>query len=295
MRQRGKDPKAKDAVDRRGERRLLASDYEGLACRRRAVNSRELWLNTLSDEELIALSPWDIITTDNARKFLLTSGRVVLRKFNRFGLTHMSDEEVLHEVYPMLVENMPGIIKTCVKKSQPDNRDGFIFGCLGRLIRYRITELVFGSNSPGERLYFEEIPPELGDDSPMTNSLMHPYAEELNAYIESQPAHNPQFLSESEFVPERKVQEKHSLIEQFRPFLTSREVDVLRSMLLNSEDRSLIALEIGTTPKQVSRYRQSIQRKMYKTLLSLGWNEEELTKLTGKRRPSSEATSVQTL
>ncbi len=259
--------------------------------------SRELWLTSLSDEELLALSPWTILTTENAKKFLITSGRSVLRKHARFGLSMMSNEELLHEVYPMLVEALPGILNTCVKRSIPENRDRFIYGCLSKLIRCRLADLVFGSNCPTERLYLEEITPHVaGDDEhpssmPVAHSLMHPYVDQINSYMESQSAYQPQFLSESECVPEQDVQNRHTLIEQFRPYLTSREVDVLRCMLLNFEDRSLIALEVGTTPKQVSRYRQSIQKKMKAVLAELGWNETEIVDLVGKRTGVTPATA----
>lgn len=253
------------------------------------MDNREYWLNTLSDEELLALSPWDIVTTENARKFLTSAGRAVLRRYSWLGLSKMSGEEILHEVYPTLVESLPGILNTCVKRSAPENRDRFIFGCLSRLIRYRLSELVFGASCPSERFYIEELGEKcMGDNSspsmlPSAHSLMHPYMDEINLYIESQPSYHPQFLSESEFVADKNIQDKHALIEQFRSFLTSREVDILRSMLLNSDDRSLVALEVGTTPKQVSRYRQSIQRKMRTILKDLGWEDEEISTLTGKK------------
>ena len=72
------------------------------------------------------------------------------------------------------------------------------------------------------------------------------------------------------------------MIEMFRHYLTSREVDVLRNLLLNYQDRSMVALEVGTTPKMVSRYRQSIQKKMMAVLEDLGWSSDELKMLLGK-------------
>ncbi|SUE72799.1 Uncharacterised protein [Ectopseudomonas oleovorans] len=90
---------------------------------------------------------------------------------------------------------------------------------------------------------------------------MLPYIADVNSYLEAQANYQPQFLSESQFVPEEHVQMVHLLIERFRHYLTNREVDVLRNLLLNYQDRSMVALEVGTTPKMVSRYRQSIQRR----------------------------------
>ncbi|KKN96182.1 hypothetical protein LCGC14_0171120 [marine sediment metagenome] len=260
------------------------------------MNSRETWLNELSEEQLLSLKPWDILTTENARKFLIASGRAVLRRHQRMGLSLMSNEEVLHEVYPMLVENLPGILSNCLKHSAEENRDRYIFGCMARLIRCRLTEQVFGSNRPTDFVYMEEIPMLIADEQntsslPSSHSLMHPYVQQVNAYLEAN-SEAPQFLSESEFVPEKNFQARHALIERFRPYLTSREADVLRSMLLSSEDRSLVALDVGTTPKQVSRYRQSIQRKLRSVLVDLGWNDQEISRLIGKKSSKNTTTSA---
>jgi DNA-binding CsgD family transcriptional regulator len=263
------------------------------------MDDREVWLNKLSNEELLALSPWDIITTENAKRFLLIAGRGVLRKHSKLGLSAMPDDELLHEVYPLLCDAMPGILQSCILKSTPDKRDRFIFGCLAKLINFRLCELVFGSYTPTDSVYLEEI--SIGrsllhddDDSgggfPFAHSLMSQYDSSINSYFEAHSSHEPQFLSDSACVPEQAIQNRHLMIEQYRTFLTTREVEVLRCMLLQNVDRSLVALEIGTTPKQVSRYRQSIQKKLKRTLGELGWSEAEIFDLVKKQKDAEPQT-----
>lgn len=250
------------------------------------MNHRETWLADLTDSELLALNPWDILTADNARGFLINSARKTLSKFGRFGLSVMSNDELLHEVYLMLYEALPGILTSCITSVEPANRDRFIYGCLRRLIQRRLVELVFGSIPPSDLIYIEEVNSASEDpDSsvmPASHSLMLPFIADVNSYLESKPNYQPQFLSESEFVPEEQVQLIHRMIEMFRHFLTNREAEVLRNLLLNYQDRSMVALEVGTTPKMVSRYRQSIQKKMKEVLLNLGWSSKELNGLLGK-------------
>lgn len=257
------------------------------------MNHRETWLAALSDSELLALNPWDILTTDNARGFLISSARHTLSSFKRFGLAQMSNDELLHEVYPMLHDAIPGILANCIVSTEPENRDRFIYGCLRRLVRCRLADLVFGSISPSDLIYIEEVSTaaEDADNSfmPTSHALMLPFISDVNSYLESQPNYQPQFLSESEFVPEEQVQMIHRMIEMFRHYLTNREIEVLRNLLLNYQDRSMVALEVGTTPKMVSRYRQSIQKKMKAVLKDLGWSSSELTTLLGKATASDEA------
>ena len=76
---------------------------------------------------------------------------------------------------------------------------------------------------------------------------MIPYLADVNAYLEAHPNYQPQFLSESQYVPEEQVQMIHRLIEMFRHHLTSREVDVLRNLLLNYQDRCMVCL-LYTSP-----------------------------------------------
>lgn len=255
------------------------------------MDNREIWLTQLGDDELRALDPWTILTTPNAQRFLVIAGRSVLRKQSRFGLSSMSNDELLHEVYPMLCEALPGILSSCAAKIKPHNRDRFIFGCLAKLIKLRLNEIVFGSNCPQSRVYLEEVAHlraycNDGDDTsfPSAHSLMCSHDHQINQYIEAHSSHEPQFLSDAERVPEQDIQNRHLLIERFRPYLTTREVEVLRCLLLQNDDRSLVALEIGTTPKQVSRYRQSIQRKLRSVLCDLGWTEAEIAELAPRRR-----------
>lgn len=247
---------------------------------------RTTWLADLSDSELLQIDPWRILTADKARGFLIMAARDTLRRYKRFGLSHMSNDELLHEVYPMLHDAIPGILSSCVASAAPENRDRFIYGCLRRLIRCRLAEQVFGPIGPNDVLYIEEVSKgsDDADDTylPASHALMLPYIADVNSYMESQPNYQPQFLSESQFVPEEQVQKVHRLIEMFRHYLTNREVDVLRNLLLNYQDRSMVALEVGTTPKMVSRYRQSIQKKMKVVLQNLGWSPAELNALLGK-------------
>lgn len=262
------------------------------------MNNRETWLAGLSDSELLALNPWTILTTENARRFLISAARHTLQNYRRRGLSQMSNEELLHEFYPMLHDAIPGILNSCVASTRPENRDRFIYGSLGRLIRRRLPELVFGSIPPSDVLYIEEISAAANSDDadvtglPANHSLMYPYLREINSYLESQHNYQPQFLSESQFVPEEQVQKLHRLIEMFRHYLTNREVEVLRNLLLNYQDRSMVALEVGTTPKMVSRYRQSIQRKMRVVLKKLGWSVDELNSLLGKPKEQALAEEV---
>lgn len=256
------------------------------------MEQRETWLASLSESELVALNPWRILTSDNARGFLISSARQALIGYKRFGLSHLSNEELLHEVYPLLHDALPTILTSCASTAAPENRDRYIYGCLRRLIRCRLPEIVFGSIAPSDLIYIEEVTktPDDADNSfmPVAHSLMLPYISDVNRYLESQPDYQPQFLSESQYVPEEHVQKVHRLIEMFRPYLTNREVDVLRNLLLNYQDRSMVALEVGTKPKMVTRYRQSIQAKMKAVLEELGWSKVELAELLGKATPNDD-------
>lgn len=249
---------------------------------------RTTWLADLTDSELRELDPWRILTAEKARGFLIMAARDALGRYKRFGLAKMDNDELLHEVYPMLYDALPGILSSCVDATEPENRDRFIYGSLRRLIRCRLAEQVFGAIAPNDLIYIEEVSTasDDADDSylPVSHSLMMPYIADVNAYLESHPNYQPQFLSESQFVPEEQVQMIHRMIEMFRHYLTNREVDVLRNLLLNYQDRSMVALEVGTTPKMVSRYRQSIQQKMKAVLNELGWSSAELADLLGKPR-----------
>lgn len=255
------------------------------------MENRELWLNSLSDDEVQNINPWDILTQPKAEQFIISIGRGILRKNSRFGLGRITNLELLHEVYPTLCEALPGILAACVTKTAKENRDRYIFGSLGNLIRLRLNEMVFGTNSPSARLYLEEVPQLVSlfsgngfdDTFPAAHNLMHPYEDQVNAYVESHSSHEPQFLSDAELIPDQDIQNRHLLIERFRPYLTIRENEVLRCLLLQCEDRSMVALEIGSSPKQVSRYRQSIQKKLAKVLVQLGWEESEIAELVRKR------------
>lgn len=246
---------------------------------------RTTWLAELSEDELRTLDPWRILTADKARGFLIMAARDALRAYKRFGMARMDNDELLHEVYPMLHDALPGILSACVTATAAETRDRYIYGSLRHLIRRRLAEQVFGGIAPTDLLYIEEV--STGDDAddsylPSSHALMIPYLADVNAYLEAHPNYQPQFLSESQYVPEEQVQMIHRLIEMFRHYLTSREVDVLRNLLLNYQDRSMVALEVGTTPKMVSRYRQSIQKKMLAVLEDLGWSSDELKLLLGK-------------
>lgn len=246
---------------------------------------RTTWLAELSDDELRTLDPWRILTADKARGFLIVAARNALGAYKRFGMARMENDELLHEVYPMLHDALPGILSACVTATAPETRDRFIYGSLRHLIRRRLADQVFGGVSSTDLIYIEEV--SAGDDMddsylPSSHSLMIPYLADVNAYLESHPNYQPQFLSESQKIPEGQVQMIHRMIEMFRHYLTSREVDVLRNLLLNYQDRSMVALEVGTTPKMVSRYRQSIQKKMMAVLEDLGWSSDELKILLGK-------------
>lgn len=247
---------------------------------------RTTWLAELTGSELRDLDPWRILTADKARGFFIMAARDALGRYKRLGLAKMDNDELLHEVYTMLHGALPGILANCVDATAPENRDRFIYGSLRRLIRCRLAEQVFGSIAPSDIIYIEEVSSitDDADDSylPVCHSLMHPFLACVNAYLESHPNYQPQFLSESEFVPEEQVQMIHRMIEMFRHYLTSREVEVLRNLLLNYQDRSMVALEVGTTPKMVSRHRQSIQQKMKAVLKDLGWSAAELSALLGK-------------
>ena len=256
------------------------------------MEHRTTWLAELTEQELRDINPWLILTSEKARGFLIMSARDALGRYRKFGLAQMSNDELLHEIYPMLLDALPGILANCSTSVEPENRDRFIYGSLRRLIRCRLAEQVFGQVSPGDLIYIEEVSrtPDDADDSylPSAHSLMLPYIADVNSYLEAHANHQPQFLSESQFVPEEHVQLVHLLIERFRHYLTNREVDVLRNLLLNYQDRSMVALEVGTTPKMVSRYRQSIQKKMKAVLGQLGWSSAEVQALLGKQRPSEE-------
>jgi hypothetical protein len=204
------------------------------------------------------------------------AARDALGAYKKFGMAQMMNEELLHEVYPMLYDSLPGILSACVTATAPDSRNRFIYESLRLVIRRRLTALVFNGVAPSDVIYIEKVGTG-GDDVddsylPSSHALMTPYSAGVNAYLESHPNYQPQFLSESQYVPEEHVQEIHRMIEIFRHYLTSREVNVLRSLLLNYQDRSMVALEVGTTPKMVSRYRQSIQKKMMGVLENLGWS-----------------------
>lgn len=260
------------------------------------MEHREIWLASLSDSELVTLCPWRILITDNARGFLISSARHALSGYKRFGLAQMTNDELLHEVYPVLHDAIPGILASCVSSTERENRDRFIYGSLRRLIARRLPELVFGKIGPNSLVYIEECSRYSGDDAdstymPASHELMLPFVSDVNSYLESQPNYQPQFLSESQFVPEEQVQKIHRLIEMFRHYLTNREVEVLRNLLLNYQDRSMVALEVGTTPKMISRYRQSIQAKMKNVLKDLGWSQAELGALLRKVLPSDDGTA----
>lgn len=247
---------------------------------------RTTWLAELSETELRTLDPWRILTAEKARGFLIMAARDALRAYKRFGMARMENDELLHEVYPMLHDALPGILSACVTATAPEKRDRFIYGSLRLLIRRRLADQVFGGVAPTDLIYIEEVSSANDDvdDSymPSSHSLMIPYLADVNAYLESHPNYQPQFLSESQYVPDEQVQMIHRMIEMFRHYLTSREVDVLRNLLLNYQDRSMVALEVGTTAKMVSRYRQSIQKKMMAVLEDLGWSSDELKTLLGK-------------
>ncbi|HDS1721789.1 hypothetical protein NPS53_09770 [Pseudomonas putida] len=254
---------------------------------------RTTWLAELSEDELRSLNPWRILTAENARGFLIMAARDALGAYKRFGLARMDNDELLHEVYPMLHDALPGILSACVSATAPETRDRYIFGSLKNLIRRRLAEQVFGRLAPTDLIYMEEV--SAGDDADdshlhSSHALMIPYLTDVNAYLEAHPNYQPQFLSESQYVPEEQVQMIHRLIEMFRHYLTSREVDVLRNLLLNYQDRCMVALEVGTTPKMVSRYRQSIQKKMVAVLKTLGWTPDDVNTLLGK--PVSRAEKV---
>lgn len=254
------------------------------------MDQRELWLTQLSDEEIEKLSPWDILLTENAQRFLVAVGRSVLKDHAYHGLARMPNEELLHEMYPVLAENLPSILRKCIKSTDAENRDRFIFGCLQKLVKFRLTNLVFGTGNPRENVYLDELNITHDDSSLVRfHELMNPAAYELNEFYEARGAHEPSFLSESEFVADREVQRRHVLIEGVRTYLSCREAEVLRHILLLHDDRSLVALELGTTPKQVSRYRASIQRKLQGLLLGLGWTHSELEKICGKVRSQNES------
>lgn len=249
------------------------------------MEQRELWLTQLSDDELMGLSPWDILLTKNAQRFLLSVGRSVLREFSYHGLTRMSKDELLHEMYTDLADEIPGILEQCVRKANADQRDQYIFGSLQNVIRWRLTNFVFGTNRPRELISLEDIKAFSDYGTvPRHHELMHPSAIEANEFLEARGSHEPSFLSESQFIEDPEVQRRHALIEGVRPYLTSREAVVLRQILLLHNDRSLVALEVGVTPKQVSRYRASIQRKLQEILLDLGWEESEIEGLSGRLR-----------
>lgn len=254
---------------------------------------RTTWLAELTDTELRELDPWRILTAEHARGFLIMAARDALNGYKRFGLAKMDNDELLHEVYPILHDALPGILANCVVQAKPENRDRFIYGSMRLLIRRRLAEQVFDGVAPSDVLYLEEVGPahDDADDSflPTSHSLMLPYVAEVTAYLESHSNYQPQFLSESQFVPEEHIQMIHRMIEMFRHYLTSREVEVLRNLLLNYQDRSMVALEVGTTPKMISRYRQSIQQKMKAVLSDLGWSAAELAALVGKPAPREEA------
>lgn len=252
------------------------------------METRECWLNELDAEELRRLNPWDVLLTKNATNFLIGVGRGVLSRSSRFGLSHMSNEELLHELYPMLCENLPCILSSCADRIEPENRDRFVFGCLRKLVNLRLNEMVFGTSSPSDRVYIEEITAFAagygdgnGSSFPPAHSLMSQHDNLVNAFIEANTSHEPQFLADSERVLDEEFQQKHVWVEQLRPLLTGREVEVLRSIILQGEDRSIVALEIGSTPKQVSRYRQSIRRKLRSLLGDLGWTDTEVNVLLG--------------
>lgn len=215
------------------------------------MEHRTTWLAELTEQELRDINPWLILTSEKARGFLIMSARDALGRYRKFGLAQMSNDELLHEIYPMLHDALPGILANCSTSVEPENRDRFIYGSLRRLIRCRLAEQVFGQVSPGDLIYIEEVSrtPDDADDSylPSAHSLMLPYIADVNSYLEAHANHQPQFLSESQFVPEEHVQLVHLLIERFRHYLTNREVDVLRNLLLNYQDRSMVALEVGTT------------------------------------------------
>ncbi|GGM32178.1 hypothetical protein ACFQDN_22420 [Pseudomonas asuensis] len=101
---------------------------------------RTMWLADLTDSELRELDPWRILTADKARGFLIMAARDALGRYKKFGLAKMDNDELLHEVYPILYDALPGILASCVDATEPENRDRFIYGSLRRLIRCRLAE-----------------------------------------------------------------------------------------------------------------------------------------------------------
>ncbi|WP_434155693.1 hypothetical protein [Pseudomonas sp. JZ134] len=119
---------------------------------------RTMWLTDLTDSELRELDPWRILTADRARGFLIMAARDALGRYKKkFGLAKMDNDELLHEVYPMLYEALPEIMASCIDATEPENRDRFIYGNLRRLIRCRLAEQVFGGIAPNDLTYIEEV------------------------------------------------------------------------------------------------------------------------------------------
>lgn len=272
------------------------------------MDTRELWLGSLSAEELLALDPWTILTAEKAKKYLLIAGRGVLRKNSDRGLAEMSNDELLHEVYPLLCEKLPAILKSSLAV-ESENRDRFIFGSLRNLVQMRLNEMVFGCNNPSTFVYLEEHEilrrardGSLGSSDTVSDSgLMNPndmfrshsllmshYEHQINEFVETYGSHEPQFLSDGAVVADADIQQRHMLIERFRPYLSSRDTDILRHLILGQDDRNIIALEVGSAPKQISRARQRIQRTMREVLHSLGWADEEIDADILKRAVTAE-------
>ncbi|SUE72800.1 Uncharacterised protein [Ectopseudomonas oleovorans] len=81
------------------------------------MEHRTTWLAELTEQELRGLNPWVILTSDKARGFLIMSARDALGRYRKFGLAQMSNDELLHEIYPMLHDALPGILATAHRRS----------------------------------------------------------------------------------------------------------------------------------------------------------------------------------
>ena len=101
-----------------------------------AVEYRTTWFTDLSDSELIGLDPWAILTADTACSFFVIAARDALRSSKRFGLSHMSNDELLQEVYTMLHSAVPGILKNCLAEAAPESRDKYVYGSLRPIQRH---------------------------------------------------------------------------------------------------------------------------------------------------------------
>lgn len=82
---------------------------------------RTTWLEDLSEDELRSLDPWRILTAEKARGFLIMAARDALGAYKKFGMAQMRNKELLHEVYSMLYDSLPGILSACVTASRCGN------------------------------------------------------------------------------------------------------------------------------------------------------------------------------